>query len=226
MLRNGHKQFQPRWIARYITFYIRSGSTPSVHTLELTQHIPAYIPALFLPHTTRHEVLFSSSTLARTRCFSVALNFSFSFSLAFCLKPGSRGYHEFYDPLRRRKLEISHVKVDTTERARDGEHGKPSRDAGGCDRGKVKKIRAKATAERLLHPPLSSLPSCRLSRDSAGLIRSRGRDEAENGDVVFVGGEGRQRRDLHLGFQQQERRRGEWDETRAEERGTRLAPRG
>lgn len=47
-------------------------------------------------------------------------------------------------------MEISHVKVDTTERARDGEHGKPPRDAGGRDRGKVKKIRA--TAERLFLP--------------------------------------------------------------------------
>ncbi|KYM89621.1 hypothetical protein ALC53_01933 [Atta colombica] len=93
-----------------------------------------------------------------------------------------------------------------------------------CDHGKVKKIRAKATAERLLHPPPSSLPSCRLSRDSARLIRSRGRDEAENGDVVFVGGERRQRRDLHLGFQQQERRRGEWDEMRAEEPGAKYQP--
>ncbi|KYN06277.1 Reticulon-4-interacting protein 1, mitochondrial [Cyphomyrmex costatus] len=112
--------------------------------------------------------------------------------LCFCLEPGSRGYREFYN--------------DTTERARSGEHGKPSRDAGGYDHGKVKKIRAKATAERLLpHPPPSSPPSCRLSRDSAGLIRSRGGGEAESGDVVFVGVEGRQRRGSHLGFQQQER---------------------
>lgn len=59
-------------------------------------------------------------------------------------------------------MEISHVKVDTTERARGEEHGKPLRDAGGRDRGKVKKIRAKATAERLLRLPLSPLLSPRV----------------------------------------------------------------
>lgn len=82
-------------------------------------------------------------------------------------------------------MEISHVKVDRTERAGRGTRKAP-RDVGGCNRGKVTKIRAKATAEWLsaLAPatPLAS-SSCRLSRDSAGLIRSRGEREMETGEM-------------------------------------------
>lgn len=150
-----------------------------MYTLWSSRSSHTYPLCFFLtPRAT--EALFSSSShamfLPPSHLISLSLTLSLSCSLALCLEPGSRGYREFYDPPRRRKLEISHVKVDTTERARGGERGKPPRDAGGRDRGKVKKIRAKATAERLLRPPSPSPPpSCRLSRDSARLIRSRGR---------------------------------------------------
>lgn len=144
----------PRRVAHNVIFHIRFDSASVyIRTLELTQLERAF----FLSFIT-HETLFSSSSFARDvpfSLFSIAL-LSLSFYL-FSLKPGSRDYREFYDPLRRRKLEISHVKVETTGRAGRGTRKVP-RDVGGCDRGKVTKIRAKATAEWLSHPPRRSPP--------------------------------------------------------------------
>lgn len=60
-------------------------------------------------------------------------------------------------------MEISHVKADTTEGARGRGTRKAPRDAGGCDRGKVTKIRAKATAEWLSHPPRRRSPPPRVA---------------------------------------------------------------
>lgn len=62
----------PRWVVRYITFYIRPGSAPSIHTLELTQfahiHIHTYPLCFFLTPCVMKPYSRRARSLTRTRC--------------------------------------------------------------------------------------------------------------------------------------------------------------
>lgn len=130
---SGYKRFQGG--SRAITFYIRPGSAPVVHTLKLTRCSLTHRPP---------SLSFSLSLSLRTepysrRARSLAHDVPFSLSRALCLELGlSRLPAEFYDPPRRRKLEISHVKVDTAGRVARGTRG-ALRDVGGATTEKLRR---------------------------------------------------------------------------------------